>query len=151
MKNTEKEYWKIKKKWVKHSLVFILIILVLISIILPMYCNYTDRAHISNVLQQLHVAKQSIENIIISNPKDSDIDINLEETDLIPLNILEGKISQDGDPIKLEHRDISSKGVISIIFSGLNVYLRLTPVLRNNKIEWECYGRPSKRMPPDCR
>ena len=136
MQDIKKEYWKVKKKWVKHSLVFAIIILILISIILPMYCNYTDRAHISNLLQQLTIAKQSIEKVITSNPKGSDVEINLEETDLIPLNILEGQISQDGDPIKLEHREITRKGEILMIFSGLNIYVRLTPVHQNNKIEW---------------
>ena len=151
MEYSKELHWKISKKWVKRFFIYSFTIVILIALALPMYSNYTDRSRVASVLMHLSEAKIAVSTVITKNEQGTPVIIDLDKTNLIPLNILKGEKSNDGHEIKLEHRYIDSNGAIHVLFSGLNIYIRLTPHIENEKIIWQCYGRPHKYMPAQCK
>ena len=57
-----------------------------------------------------------------------------------------GKLTtSDGAPIEFEHVEIFNDGTILAITSGLPLFIKLKPIIRNGKVvDWKCSGKPKK-------
>lgn len=109
--------------------------LVIIAIIVPLYCDYTERAIIYNWVRvsfpQTQLCK-TIESKLLK--KES---IQATTFAMNDKNIVSGYVNQLGE-----------------VFAKTNVdgsVVLLKPKVVDNKVVWQCYGGSSDAMPNDCR
>lgn len=143
---THHRYWtvRISKRWVKRVVITMLIASLVIFLSIPMYCDYTDRARISMIINKI------------------EYDLSIEIKEIATINNQLNKIvnqynnskylAKDGNQIVIEHYEIDANGKMYLITSGLPVYIEMYPMRgKNRQIIWGCYGRPKKLMPAYCR
>ncbi|WP_018609209.1 pilin [Uliginosibacterium gangwonense] len=115
-------------------------------ILRPMYCDYTDRARLAEIIVLSSSAKDEVAQALLAAPG-KPVSLNAEQ--FLPAVM---KIhSSSGDLIELAYRNITSKGEIQIFSPQLGVMLVLTPHLAGKEVSWTCWGSPTSNVPAMCR
>ncbi len=146
-------HWNIQlsKRKVKYTLISVFILTLLTLLALPMYCDYTDRARISEMILLMSSAKVGVTEAIESNDGLQPIDPSKIQHS-VEIGKYRDMKTTDGYEVYIEYFEISSTGQITMLVSGLSAYIQLTPVIENGEVKaWHCYGRPHKNMPGICR
>ena len=127
-------------RWLFSGATLTLIFIALVSVVVvPMYSNYTERAHASSMIAELSSLRAEI------------------ESEALRIGSLQGV----GASIELDpHRRMAkSASLVRILENGVILaqtatsgsLLILEPRLINGSVEWSCIGGPRVDMPTQCR
>lgn len=144
--DSPKNYWLISKKWPKRVFWGLLMAALLYAILVPMYCDYTDRARVSELMLLCEEAKTRVAQALIEHPGEK---IALDAHALIP-----GKTSMKskaGQEIEIPFREITDRGEIRLFSPQLGTMLVFRPSLAAKTVNWSCWGRPAIKVPLFCR
>jgi hypothetical protein len=145
--NTKSSHWnvKISKKWLKLFLVF-----TIIGIIIFANWGYSDRASLSQVLGLASGYKMQVREFIASHGVEAPVELG-SIGDVMSVGQYRDIYSESGEPFVIEYFEISPKGKITILTSGIYSYLELSPIVEDDLVrEWHCYGRPKEKVPVAC-
>ena len=145
--NTKSSHWnvKISKKWLKLFLVF-----TIIGIIIFANWGYSDRARLSQVLVLASGYKMQVSELIASHGVEAPVELG-SIGDVMSVGQYRDIYSESGEPFVIEYFEISPKGKITILTSGIYSYLELSPIVEDDLVrEWHCYGRPQEKVPTAC-
>lgn len=113
-----------------------LFVLILAAIVVPMYCDYTDRVITSKMLISVKPLQEAIEIEIKNNNKKSIVGIDINKFSLSP---------------QIKETIITIDGTIIIQGGEVGQIIVLKPSLENSEISWYCLGGTYKTMPVKCR
>ena len=131
-------YWRVSKRAVKMMFYTLIILAILYVLFRPMYCDYTDRAKVSELLFISSLMKVEIEKNLLARKTISNIvDSNIKS------------VIQSNKYLSYYH--IDNVGNISLFSEELGTLLVLKPTLINEKVNWSCFGLPHKNVPVFCR
>ena len=129
----------------------VLVLLLIASVLVVPTHEYTDRARVTEFILLASAARAEVVEFIQSHPSGTPVLLTDYKH---PIDVGRyGKMeSSAGNPVFLEHFEVSQNGAIIIMTSGLSVYIELTPIVEGQQVKkWHCYGRPHKLMPTMCK
>lgn len=138
--------WRIPKKWPRRIFWLLLGLGLLAAVLAPMYCDYPERARISEILVRLVDARERIARDLLAHP-DQPVDPGVVA--LIPSRM--SSHSREGEVITLAFREVTPQGEIRVYSPQLGIFLRLQPRIVDARVEWSCQGFREKDMPAFCR
>ena len=144
--DSSKDYWLIRKKWPKRVFWGLLVVGVILFFLAPMYCDYTDRARVSELMILCEEAKTRVAQALIKHPGEK---IALDAHALIPEKT--STKSKAGQEIEISFREITEQGEIRLFSPQLGTMLVFRPSLADKTVNWSCWGRPAKNVPRLCR
>ena len=145
--NTKSSHWdiKISKKWLKLFFVFTIITMIIFA-----NWGYSDRARLSQVLVLASGYKMQVSEFIASHGVEAPVELG-NIGDVMSVGQYRNINSESGEPFVIEYFEISPKGKITILTSGIYSYLELSPIVAGDLgSEWHCYGRPQEKVPVAC-
>jgi len=146
-------YWnfRINKKWAKWSFGALVTFFVLYFVMTPLVCDYTDRSKVSEIFILLSADKAKIQETLEHSMPDVAHDFSNFDS-VVKIGPYGSMKTVAGDPVVVELYQVDSQGKITLLVSGLNIFVELSPIVESGKIlKWHCYGRPKKLMPAQCR
>ena len=146
-------HWKFKlsKKLAIYSLLALIVAVLLFGLMIPAVNDHNNRTKIVELILVMSSARVEIDNAIKINNGKLPIDPKFINHDM-KIGKYRDMVADNGEEVFIEYFDINQNGKISLLASGLNVYIELTPVLENGEvIQWQCYGSLQKMMPSMCR
>ena len=118
---------------------------------IPAVNDHNNRTKVVELILVMSSARIEIDNAIKINNGKLPIDPKFINHDM-KIGKYKDMFADNGEEVFVEYFDINQNGKISLLASGLNVYIELTPVLENGEvIQWQCYGSLRKMMPSMCQ
>jgi len=151
--NSPELYWNIRinKKWTKRSFALLIVLFVFYFVTIPFVCDYTDRSKVAEILILLSADKAKIQEILEHTQPEAAPDFSTLDS-VVKIGPYGNMKTVAGDSVFIEHYYVDFNGKITLLASGLNIFIQLAPVVDGGKVKaWHCYGRPLKLMPANCR
>lgn len=118
---------------------------ILFGLIWGTHCGYTDRARAAEVLVNLSQYREHVAKLIETKQE-----IKIDTSD--QMGTIGKLTTRDGIPVEFEHIEINESGTIWAITSGLPLFIKFVPTIKNGKVaEWKCSGKPKKLLPSACK